>query len=187
MQDVHITQQAPQTTPHAAPERGRAGERGRGRGRGPRRPSREARPRSEFDQKTLAIRRVARVVAGGRRFSFSAVVAIGNKKGAMGVGIGKGADTALALEKATRHARKNLIRVVLTKNNSITHDVRAKYASAVVEIIPSEGRGLVAGSAVRSVLELAGVTNVVSKIHSRTKNKLNIARATVKALQSLKA
>jgi small subunit ribosomal protein S5 len=131
-------------------------------------------------------RRVARVMAGGRRFNFSIVVAIGDKKGRVGVGIGKGADTALAIDKAVRDAKKHMITVVRTSANSIPHQVSSKYSASTVEIIPSPGRGLVAGSAMRTVLELAGITDVVTKIHSRSKNKLTIARATVAALTELR-
>jgi small subunit ribosomal protein S5 len=157
-----------------------------GRSGGPRR-ERAPRERSEFEQATLDVRRVARVMGGGRRFSFSVTVVIGDRKGRVGVGLGKAADTALAIDKAVRAAKKNLITVPLTKDNSIAHNVTARYGSSDVEIIPSPGRGLVAGSAMRIVLEYAGVTNVVTKILSRTKNKLTIARATVVALQSLQA
>jgi small subunit ribosomal protein S5 len=156
-----------------------------------RRPSRgrerTPRERSEFDQATLDVRRVARVMAGGRRFSFSVTVVIGDKKGRVGVGLGKGADTALAIDKAVRSAKKALVTIPLTKSRSIAHDVNAKYSSSTVEIIPSAGRGLVAGSAMRTVLEYAGVTDVVAKIQTRTKNKLTIARATVAALKTLKS
>lgn len=180
---------APTTQPAetAAPSRGRGSLRGRGGpggGRGPRR-DRAPRERSEFDQATIDVRRVARVMAGGRRFSFSVTVVIGDKKGRVGVGLGKGADTALAIDKAVRDAKKHLITVPLTSDNSIRHDVSVKYASSIVSIIPSPGRGLVAGSAMRTVLEYAGVTNVVAKILTRTKNKLTIARATVAALKSV--
>lgn len=154
---------------------------GRPGGRGPRPP----RERGEFDQVTIAVRRVARVMAGGRRFNFSLVVVIGDKKGRVGVGIGKAADTALAIDKATRDAKKHLITIARTKSGSIAHGVVAKYASSTVEIIPSKGRGLVAGSAMRTVLELGGVNDVVTKIHTRSKNKLTIARATIAALASL--
>lgn len=164
--------------------------RARGRGgrdsRGPQRRDRAPREKSEFDQATLDVRRVARVMAGGRRFSFSVTVVIGDRKGRVGVGLGKGADTALAIEKAVRDARRHLITVPLTKDGSIAHDVSTKYASSTVSIIPSPGRGLVAGSAMRTVLEYAGVTNVIAKILTRTKNKLTIARATVAALKELK-
>lgn len=154
----------------------------RGGGRGPRPP----RERGEFDQVTIDARRVARVMAGGRRFNFSLVVIIGDRKGRVGVGLGKGVDTALAIDKATRDAKKHLFTIPRTKSGSIPHQVSAKYASSTVEIIPSTGRGLVAGSAMRTVLDLAGVTDVVTKIHSRSKNKLTIARATVAALKKLR-
>jgi len=142
--------------------------------------------RSEFAQKLIGIRRVARVMAGGRRFNFSAALVLGDKKGRVGVGLGKGVDTALAIDKATRDAKKHLLTVARTASGSIPHQVSTKYASSTVEIIPSKGRGLVAGSAMRTVLDLAGVTDVVTKIHSRSKNKLTIARATIEALKKLR-
>ena len=125
-------------------------------------------------------------MAGGRRFSFSAAIVIGDRKGRVGVGIGKGIDTALAIEKAMRDAKRNMITVKTTKTMSISHDVEAKFSSAIVEIRPAPNRGIVAGSAVKLVLELAGVKDVTSKILSGSKNKLNIARATIKALSQLK-
>jgi small subunit ribosomal protein S5 len=109
----------------------------------------------------------------------------GDKKGKVGVGLGKAGDTALAIDKATRNAKKNMIKVNTTKEMSIPHEVFAKYASARVTIRPVKDRGLVAGSAARNVLELAGVKNVAAKIISPSKNKLNIARATITALQNL--
>jgi small subunit ribosomal protein S5 len=148
---------------------------------------RDERVRSEFDQKIIAIRRVARVVAGGRRFSFSVAIAIGNKKGKVGVGIGKAGDTQLAIEKAARDARRNLIEVPMNKYQHIPHDVQAKLSASTVMIMPAPGRGLVAGSSVRTMLELAGVKDVTAKILSRSKNRLNNARATVAALKKLKA
>lgn len=177
-----------EATPVAPVSGARGGGRGSMRGRAPRgggrtRPPRE---RGEFDQVTIDARRVARVMAGGRRFNFSLVVVIGDRKGRVGVGLGKAADTALAIDKATRDAKKHLFTVPRTKSGSIPHQVSSKYASSIVEIIPSKGRGLVAGSAVRTVLDLAGVTDVVTKIHTRTKNKLTIARATVASLKKLR-
>ncbi len=162
---------------------------GRGGSGGPRRGGggREERAKPEFDQKTLEVRRVARVVAGGRRFSFSVTMVIGNRKGSVGVGTGKAGDTALAIEKATKSAKKHMIKVARTGSNSIPHIIEAKYSSATVVILPAKNKGLIAGSAVRSVLELAGVTDVNAKIRSGSKNKLNIAQATIKALSSLKA
>jgi small subunit ribosomal protein S5 len=177
---------APGTTPAAPDQRGR-------RGRGDRRGSRGNAPRarqerkSEYDQKMINIRRVARVIAGGRRFSFSVSIIIGNKKGKVGVGVGKAGDTTLAIDKAVRNAKKHLITVPLTKDNSIAHDVKAKYSASIVSMMPAHGRGLVAGSSVRPVLELAGVTNIIAKVHSGSKNGLNNARAAIEALKSLKA
>ena len=143
--------------------------------------------KSDFEQKLIDIRRVARVVAGGRRFSFRATLVIGNRKGEVGVGVGKGADTALAIEKAFRKAKKNSILVALTEDYSISHKVEAKFGSAKVLIKPNvKGGGLVAGGAVRTVLDLAGVKNATAKILSSSKNKINNARATIKALRQLK-
>lgn len=172
----------------ARTDRGPRGRGGRGGERGGRRPSsRPPRAKSEFDQRMINIRRVARVVAGGRRFSFSVAIIIGNKKGKVGVGLGKAGDTTLAIDKAVRDAKKHMITVQLTKDNSIAHEVSAKYNAARVTMMPAHGRGLVAGSSVRPVLELAGVTNIVAKIHSGSKNGLNNARAAVEALKNLKA
>ncbi len=172
------------------PHRG-GGARGGSREKNARRPRRggrrDERVRSEFDQKIIDIRRVARVVAGGRRFSFSVAVAIGNKKGKVGVGIGKAGDTQLAIEKAARAARRTLIEVPMNRAQHIPHDVQAKYSASTVMIMPAPGRGLVAGSSVRTMLELAGVKDVTAKILSRSKNHLNNARATMAALRKLKA
>lgn len=147
-------------------------------------PGRE-RVKPEFDQKMISIRRVTRVVAGGRRFSFSVALVAGNKNGQVGVGLGKAGDTSLAIEKAFRDAKKNMIKVKTSKTKSIPHEVEAKYASAVVKIMPAPGRGLIAGSSVRDVLELAGISDITAKILSRSKNKLNNARAAIKALNTL--
>ncbi len=159
--------------------------------RNPRRPRRggrrEERPRQEFEQKIISIRRVTRVMAGGRRFSFSVAMVLGDKKGKVGVGIGKAGDTQLAIEKAMRDAKKNMITIPMNKDSHIPHDVQVKYASSEVMIMPAPGRGLVAGSSVRTVLELGGVKDVTAKIFSRSKNKLNNARAAVEALKQLKA
>ncbi len=173
------------------PRHGGAGAADRDKRRNPRRARRggrrEERVRSEFDQKIISIRRVTRVMAGGRRFSFSVAMVIGNKKGKVGVGIGKAGDTQLAIEKAARSAKKNHITVPLNKHQHIPHDVSAKYAASEVMIMPAPGRGLVAGSSVRTVLELAGVKDVTAKIFSRSKNKLNNAQAAIDALKKLKA
>lgn len=148
---------------------------------------REERARPEFDQKIISIRRVTRVMAGGRRFSFSVAMVAGNKKGRVGVGIGKAGDTQLAIEKAFRNARKNMIDVPMNEEQNLPHDVTMKYAASQIMIMPAPGRGIVAGSSVRTVLELAGVKDVTAKVLSRSKNKLNNARAAIKALASLQS
>lgn len=169
------------------------GNRGGGAGGGPhgRRPGRSRGSggdgrHSDFAQKVIGVRRVARVVSGGRRFSFSTVVVIGDKNGSVGVGTGKASDTALAIEKALRAARKNMITVARTKTHSLPHEVRGKHCSSEVIIIPARGKGLVAGSSVRAVLDLAGIGDVTAKILSPSKNKLNNARAAIEALGNLR-
>lgn len=160
----------------------------RGRGGPDRRggPRREPRAKPEFDQKMIDIRRVTRVSAGGRRFSFAVAVVIGDRKGKVGVGTGKGTDTSLAVEKAVRDAKNKLITVPLTKTGSIPHAVSSKYCSARVEMKPALGKGVVAGSSVRDVVVLAGITDINAKLRSGTKNKLNNAQAAIKALASFK-
>lgn len=188
--EVETTTDAPAGEGAAPRGRGaRPGDRRGGAGRNDRRPRRNARPervRPEFDQKIISIRRVTRVMAGGRRFSFSVAMVIGDKKGKVGVGIGKAGDTQLAIEKAVRDAKKNMITIPMNKDSHIPHDVHTKYASSEVMIQPAPGRGLVAGSSVRIVLEMGGVKDVTAKIFSRSKNKLNNARAAVEALKQLK-
>ena len=168
---------------------GQRGGSGRGAGkqndkRGGGRP-RPERAKPEYEQKSIDVRRVARVVAGGRRFSFSVAMIIGDRKGKVGVGTGKAGDISMAMDKAAKDAKKHMITVKLTKTNSIAHQVKAKSSSAIVEILPAPSRGLVAGSAVRNALELAGITDVTAKIQSGSKNKLNMARATIKALSTI--
>jgi len=174
--------------PARRPRRGANDRRGgqQSGGRRQRRGGRGDRVKPEFDQKIVSIRRVTRVMAGGRRFSFSVSMVIGDKKGKVGVGVGKAGDTQLAIEKAVRSAKKYMIQVPLDADMRIPHDVHVKYASSEVMIMPAAGRGLVAGSSVRTVLELAGVKDVSAKIFSRSKNKLNNARAAVEALKQLK-
>ncbi|MCK9345345.1 MAG: 30S ribosomal protein S5 [Candidatus Pacebacteria bacterium] len=173
------------------PARGGAGASRGGAGKGSPRGGRGGagfeRAKPEFDNKLIQIRRVTRVVAGGRRFAFSVALVAGNRKGSVGVGIGKAADTAAAIEKATKNAKKNMVKVLLNSEMMIPHEVQAKESSATVMIMPAAGRGMVAGSSVRNVLELAGIKNVRAKILSGSKNKLNNARATIKALKQLRA
>ncbi|MFZ5559625.1 MAG: ribosomal protein S5 [Patescibacteria group bacterium] len=140
----------------------------------------------EFEQKLLDVRRTARMVAGGRRFSFRAVVIIGNKKGKVGVGVAKGADVTMAVEKAVRQAKKDIIQVPITDDNSIAYRVEAKYGAAKVMLKPaSKGKGVIAGGTVRAVCNLAGIGNITAKVIGRTTNQLNNARATILALKKL--
>jgi small subunit ribosomal protein S5 len=143
------------------------------------------RPKPEFDQKILNIRRVTRVVAGGRRFSFSVAIVIGDRKGSVGLGLGKAGDTSLAINKALRNAKKNMVKLKLTKTMSIPYEVKAKYGSALVELMPNKGRGLVAGSVVRDIVKLAGMKDITGKILSKSKNKLNNARAVMASLAAI--
>lgn len=179
------TNPAPRNNSQGPANQNRSGGRPMGGNRGPRRDGRGPRPervKPEFEQKMLSIRRVTRVVSGGRRFSFSVVLAIGDKKGTMGLGIGKANDTTLAIQKAYNDAKKNTIKLRLNKRGTIDHDVKAKYKSARVMVMPNHGRGVMVGSAMRVMVELAGVTDITGRVLSGSKDKLNIAQATMKAL-----
>lgn len=143
------------------------------------------REKPEFDQKLLDLARVTRVVKGGRRFSFRATMVIGNRKGRVGVGVSKGSDVSDAVNKAVNDAKKNMIEVK-TQGTTITHEIEEKLGSARVMLKPAQkGRGIVAGGPVRTVVDLAGIKDIVSKSQGSS-NKLNVARATVSALSKLK-
>jgi len=138
----------------------------------------------EFEQRLVDLARVTRVVAGGRRFRFRAAVVIGNKKGKVGIGVAKGSDVSIAMEKAVSQAKKHLITVVLNQN-TIPHEVETKFKSARVLLKPArEGTGIIAGGPVRAVVELAGIRDIVSKMLG-SNNKINNLLATFQALQSL--
>lgn len=143
------------------------------------------RVKPEFDSKIIDIRRVTRVTSGGRRMNFSVAVVAGDRKGRVGVGLAKSIDTASAVEKATREAKKNLIKVPLSAQMTIPHAIEAKFASARIMIFPARGRGVVAGSSARAVIELAGIKDVCAKFMSGSKNRLNNARVTIEALRKL--
>ncbi|MEK7452895.1 MAG: 30S ribosomal protein S5 [Patescibacteria group bacterium] len=154
--------------------------------RKPRSFHKEKREKPEFDQKILDIARVTRVMAGGRRFRFRIAAVIGDKNGRVGVGVAKGADVSLAMEKAVNDAKKHMIRVNIFEG-SIPHEIEIKYKSARILLRPAvAGRGIVAGGAVRVVCELAGISDISAKILSKGKNKINNARATIIALGMLK-
>jgi small subunit ribosomal protein S5 len=139
----------------------------------------------EFEQRLLDLSRVTRVTAGGKQMRFRACVAIGDKKGRVGVGIDKGPDVSMAIEKAVRQAKKNLVTVV-TVNDTIPHWVKEKYGAAQIIIRPAaRGKGLVAGGVVRIIAELAGIQNITAKMLG-SNNKIVNARATLNALARLK-
>jgi len=138
-----------------------------------------------FNEKTLDIRRVTRVVKGGKRMSFRTTLVIGDGRGRVGVGLGKGLDVAQSIAKAKVDAKKHVIAIPLVKR-SIPHQVEAKFSAASVVIKPaSEGYGLHAGGAVRSVLLLAGVKDATAKCLGRTPNKLTNAMAAIEALKKI--
>ena len=143
-------------------------------------------PKSEFESKLLALDRVTRVTGGGKKLRFRACVIIGNRKGKVGVGVAKGKDVSQAMEKAQKIAKKNIIEIPLVRD-SIPHETEAKFEASVVLLRPQKGgRGIIAGGPVRVICDLAGVKNISAKILSRSKNKINNAMATIKALKELK-
>ena len=146
-----------------------------------------ARPKSDLEDKVIEIRRVTKVVKGGRQFRFAATVVVGNKKGKVGLGTGKSKEMPDAVKKATEAAKKNLINVELIDNRTISHDITVKEGAVRVMLKPAkEGTGVKAGGPVRDVLELAGVKDVLSKsLGSST--KVNMARATLNALKLQKS
>ncbi|MBA3757743.1 30S ribosomal protein S5 [Candidatus Saccharibacteria bacterium] len=139
-----------------------------------------------FDERVVYVNRVARVVKGGRRFRFQALVVLGDHKGKVGVGVSKGADVAAAVTKATSVAKKHLVKLPLYKG-TLTHDVEGKVGGARILILPaSPGTGLIAGGVVRTVLEVSGIENALSKSLGSS-NRINTAYATLAALSSMKA
>lgn len=153
--------------------------------RGPR-PPRGPRIEEEkqFDERVVYVNRVARVVKGGRRFRFQALVVAGDHKGRVGLGIAKGADVSAAVNKATDVAKKNMIKVPL-HNATLTHEVQAKVGGANILVMPAApGTGLIAGGVVRTVLEVVGVENALSKSLGSS-NRINTAYATIAALQAM--
>ena len=142
--------------------------------------------KSEYEQKLLGIARVVRVVAGGRRFRFRAVMVIGDKNGKVGVGVSKGQDVSIAVEKAVANAKKNLVRIPIV-NETIPHSVEAKFSSARIILKPAaKGRGIVVGGPARAVCDLAGIKNISGKILGKTKNKISNAKVTILALSKLR-
>jgi small subunit ribosomal protein S5 len=141
--------------------------------------------KDEFDQRILEIARVTRVMGGGKRMSFRACVVIGDRKGSVGVGLGKGLDVTIAVNKAVNRAKKSMIKVPIIKE-TIPHEIREKFGAALILLKPAKkGKGVIAGGVVRPILELAGVKNATSKIMG-SNNKINNAQCVILALSNLK-
>ncbi len=161
------------------PARGR-----KGRGRRQKIETTEEKPQSDWTETVVQISRVTKVVKGGKKLSFRAIVIVGNKKGQVGIGCAKAAEVIIAIQKAIADGRKNVINVPIFKT-TIPHPITGKSGAGAVMLRPaSEGTGIIAGGAVRSVLELAGIENILSKSLG-SKSPLNAANATIEALKSL--
>lgn len=172
-----------QTTPRDDKRAPRSRRQGRGGRRDNRRNQRDDAPK-EFEEVVINIDRVARVVKGGRRFRFKALVVVGNRKNKVGVGVAKGADVQAAIAKATAIAKKHLVTIPVV-NETIPHDMEVKLSGARVLIKPAApGTGIIAGGVVRAVIGVTGIRNLLSKSLGST-NKVNIAYATVEALAGL--
>ena len=140
---------------------------------------------SEFDKKLVEVRRVAKVVKGGRTMRFSALVVVGNKNGLVGLGIGKSGEVSEAVEKATANAKKNLISVPIV-GTTIPHEIVGKFGASSVHMFPApQGTGVIAGGSARAVVELAGIKDIVTKAHG-SNNKINGVRATIEGLKLLR-
>ena len=140
---------------------------------------------SEFEDKVIHINRCAKVVKGGRRFSFAAIVVVGDKKGQVGVGLGKAGEVPEAIKKAGKQAKKNLMKVPMD-GSTIPHDVLGRFGASQVLMKPAtEGTGIIASSSVRAILEVAGIQNILTK-SIRRDNPHNVVRATLEGLRSLR-
>ncbi len=187
MAEAQTNAAAPQAAPAQQAPQGRGGNNrgqgGRGNNRGPRRDQAPQEPK-QFEELVINIDRVSRVVKGGRRFRFKALVVVGDRKNKVGVGVAKGGDVQVAVQKATDVAKKNLITIPVI-NETIPHDNEVKYSGARVLLKPAApGTGIIAGGVVRSIIGVTGIRNLLSKSLNST-NKVNIAYATIEALRGL--
>ncbi len=158
-----------------------------GKAKNDKREPREKRDRegSEFDKRVVCVRRVQKVVKGGRTLRFSALVVVGDGKGKVGLGIGKSKDVSSAIEKATTIARRNM-KLIPIVNGTIPHEIIGKFSSTNMLMLPApDGTGVIAGGSARAVIELAGIKNIVTKKHGSS-NKINCVKATMAGLLSLK-
>ncbi len=146
----------------------------------------EANEIADVTEMPLKINRSAAVVKGGRRFSFSALSVAGNRSGIVGYGFGKARQVPMAIEKAAKDSRKHLMRIPMTADGSIPHEVQASYCGAIIRLVPaSAGTGIIAGASVRAVCEMAGITNILTKAYGST-NPINLVKATFQALALLR-
>ncbi len=179
VEEVKAEETSTEAVAEEKPARGR-----KGRGRKQKIETTEEKPQSEWTERVVQISRVTKVVKGGKKLSFRAIVIVGNQKGQVGVGCAKASEVIIAIQKAIADGRKNLITVPLFKT-TIPHPITGKSGAGAVMLRPaSEGTGIIAGGAVRSVLELAGIENILSKSLG-SKSPLNAANATIEALKSL--
>jgi len=150
-------------------------------------PKRTIKSKSEWSERVVAIERVTKVVKGGKKMSFRAVIVVGNEQGKVGVGVGKAGDVITAVRKGVTDGKKHIISVPLTSSNTIPHAANGRFGAAKLILRPSApGSGVIAGSSIRIVLELAGIKNILSK-QLGSKNMLNNARATINGLSTLRS
>lgn len=150
-------------------------------------PRKSQRTKSEWSERVVSIDRVTKVVKGGKKMSFRAIIVVGNEQGKVGVGVGKAGDVITAVRKGVTDGKKHIITVPLTSANSIPHQTNGRFGAAKLILRPSApGSGVIAGSSIRTVLELAGIKNILSK-QLGSNNLLNNARATIDGLASLKS